>query len=189
MKTIAKDAAWFLFVILLLTITGSINAAAQDKTVWLACTWDTSSIFKGKDGRDKFERRFYVSNLVSMSREVYLKIDSEGGRIEGLCGDYLDKTVFKAATERGEKIENGSLTIIRNIELSGEDIGSGKDMYKTAPKEEVQKKLTGSIKEMKDADRFIMDFNWDATGKNETADYASEKKRTLPTPAPKPAKP
>jgi hypothetical protein len=117
-----------------------------------------------------------------MTRAEYLKIDSTGDRVEGLCGGYIDTTVMKAATERGEKIENGSLTIIRNIELSGENIGSGKDMYSTAPKSEVEKKLAENIREMKDANRFIMNFNWDASGKNEAADYANEKKRTLPTP-------
>src|SRR5262249_42517599 len=112
----------------------------------------------------------------------YLKIDSEGDRIEGLCGGYIDNTVMKAAQERGEQIENGTLTIIRNIELSGENIGSGKDMYTTHPKADVEKKLADEIRQMKDANRFIMNFNWDATGKNEAADYANEKKRTLPTP-------
>ena len=174
-------------LLVFMVVAGAINAAAQDKTVWLACTWDTSSIFKGKDVREKFERRFYVSNLVSMSQDEYLKIDSTGDRIEGLCGEYIDKTVMKAADERGERIENGTLTIIRNIELSGEDAGS-KNPYRFAPKADVEKKLAESIKEMIDANRFIMNFNWDTTGKNEAADYANEKKRTLPTPAPK-AKP
>jgi hypothetical protein len=184
----SKNLLVILFL-LVMTVVCAVDAAAQDKTVWLACTWDTSSIFKGKDGREKFERRFYISNLVSMSREDYLKIDSTGDRVEGLCGSYIDNTVMKAAQERGEKIENGSLTIIRNIELSGEDAGGSKDVYTTHPKEDVQKKLAESIKEMRDADRFIMDFNWDAAGKNEAADLANEKKRALPTPAPKTAKP
>jgi hypothetical protein len=165
----ANKSGLFLFASILIAFSfAATNVKAQDKTVWLACAWDTSSIFKGK-GADKFERRFYVSNLVSMTREEYLKIDSTGNRIEGLCADYLDKTVMKAATERGEKLDpGGQLTIIRNIDLSGENIGSGKDM-------------ADNIKEMKNADRFIMNFDWDATGKNEAADYANEKKRTLPT--------
>ena len=174
-----------IFALALVIACQAVSVRAQDKTVWLACTWDTSSIFKGKDGREKFERRFYVSNLVSMTREEYLKIDSTGDRVEGLCGSYIDNTVMKAAHERSERIENGTLTILRNIELSGENIGSGKDMYSTAPKSEVEKKLAESIKEMKDAGRFIMNFNWDVTGKSEAADYANEKKRVLPTPAQK----
>jgi hypothetical protein len=185
MKKSNKNILVGILAILILLSVSAFKTAAQDKTVWLACTWDTSSIFKGKDGKEKFERRFYVSNLVSMTREEYLRIDSTGDRIEGLCGGYIDSTVMKAAQERNEKIENGTLTILRNIELSGENIGSGKDMYSTAPKSEVEKKLADSIKEMKDAGRFIMNFNWDATGKNEAADYASEKKRVLPTPAQK----
>src|ERR1700686_2502158 len=72
---------------------GRVSVRAQ--TVWLVCHFDTSSIWKDKDGREKFERRFYVSGLVSMSKADYLRIDSTGERIEGLCGDYLDKTELK----------------------------------------------------------------------------------------------
>ena len=182
MKKITRNISSGILVSFLLFACGVVRVSAQDKTVWLACTWDTSSIFKGKDGRDKFERRFYVSNLISMSRGEYLKADSEGDRVEGLCGGYLDKTVLKAAAERGEQIENGSLTVVRNIELSGEDAGGSKDVYTTHPKENVQKKLAENIKEMKEAGRFILNFNWDASGKNEAADHAAEKKRVLPTP-------
>src|ERR1700733_7532127 len=114
MKTFNRKILIAVLVLFISTGLTAVNVAAQDKTVWLACTWDTSSIFKGKDGREKFERRFYVSNLVSMTREQYLKIDSTGERLEGLCGGYLDATVMKAAQERNEKIENGTLTIIRN---------------------------------------------------------------------------
>jgi hypothetical protein len=73
--------------------------------------------------------------------------------------------------------------VIRNIELSGEDVGS-KNMYKFATKEDVEKKRDADIKEMREANRFIMNFNWDTTGKNEAADHAAEQKRSLPTPAP-----
>jgi hypothetical protein len=185
MKKINVKLLTGIFVMAFVIGCQAISVAAQDKTVWVVCTWDTSSIFKGKDGRDKFERRFYVSNLVSMTREEYLKIDSTGDRVEGLCGGYIDNTVMKAAHERSEQIENGTLTIIRNIELSGEDAGGPKDVYTTHPKADVEKKLAEEIKQMKDAGRFILNFNWDVSGKNEAADYASEKKRTLPTPTQK----
>lgn len=161
-------------LLLILIIAGVTSVNSQ--TVYMVCTWDTSSVFKGKDGRDRFERRFYVSNTVSMSKEDFLKADSEG-----VCADYLTNTVEKAAIERGENLEGGNLKVIRNIELSGEDIGS-KNMYKFATKEEIEKKRDADIKEMQDANRFIMNFNWDITGKNEAADYAAEKKRVLPTP-------
>lgn len=156
------------------------NVSAQ--TVYMVCTWDTSSIFRGKDGRDKFERRFYVSNTVSISKEDFLKADSEGDRLEGVCAGYLTETVEKAAIERGENLEGGTLKVIRNIELSGENIGS-KNMYRFGSKEDVEKKRDANIKEMQDANRFIMNFNWDITAKNEAADYAAEKKRVIPTPA------
>ena len=136
---------------------GAISSSAQ--TVYLACTWDTSSIFKGKDGREKFERRFYVSPIVSMSQADFLRIDSDGQRIEGLCGDYLDKTVMAAATERGERLDpSGQLRVRRNIELSGENLGS-KNMYKFGTKESIQKQLDADIKEMIEANRLVMKFN------------------------------
>src|SRR6266436_1701527 len=62
-----------------LCFTTIANVRAQ--TVWLVCHFDTSSIWKD-NGRDKFERRFYVSGLVSMSKEDYLRSDRTGNRIE-----------------------------------------------------------------------------------------------------------
>lgn len=169
-------------IILGLTFTtvGTIPVSAQ--TVYMVCTWDTSSIFKGKDGREKFERRFYVSNTVSMSPKDYLAKDSEGDRLEGVCAEYLTITVEKATIERGERLENGSITVIRNIELSGENLGS-KNPYKFGTKEEVEKTRDEDIKDSADAGRLIMNFNWDVTGKAEAVDLAAEMKRVLPTPA------
>ena len=170
-------------------ILGAAAASARAQTVWLACHWDTSAVWKDKDGRQKFERRFYVSDLVSMSVKEYLKTDSTGDRIEGLCGDYLDKTVNKAATARGERLDpSGQLKILRNIELSGENLGSP-NPYKFAPKENVAKLLAADINEMKDAGRIIYTFNWDPTGKNEQADADNEMKRISPTIGATPSKP
>ena len=168
--------------VLFICAAAALTVSAQEKTVYMVCTWDTSSIFKGKDGREKFERRFYVSNTVSMSPKDYLAKDSEGGRLEGLCAEYLTNTVEKAALDRGEKLENGSITVIRNIELSGENLGS-KNPYKFGTKEGVEKKRDEEIKDSADAGRFILNFNWDVTGKVEAADLTTEKKRILPTPA------
>src|ERR1044072_9847336 len=112
--------------------------------------------------------------LLSMASEACLKIDSDGGRWEGVCGEYLEKTVMKAAAERGEQIENGTLTVIRNIELSGEDAGGSKDVYTTHPKSDVEKKLAESVKEMKDANRFILNSNWAAGDGTKAADNATE---------------
>lgn len=121
-----------------------------------------------------------------MSHKDFQKIDSEGNRIEGLCGDYLEKTVMKAAADRGERLDpGGQLRVRRNVELSGNDLGS-KEMYKFATKEDIQKLIDADTKEMIDANRFIMKFNWDATGKAVSDDYAAEQKRTLPTAPRKP---
>ena len=186
-----KRLRFTIFGGLLLTAVFAFGSARINaQTVYLACTWDTSSIYKDKLGREKFERRFYVSPIVSMTHADFQKIDSNGDRIEGLCGGYLDKTVMKAATERGEKLDpGGQLRVRRNVELSGENLGS-KNMYKFATREEIQKQIDADTKEMIDAGRFLINFNWDVTGKAEADDLAAEKKRTLPTAAPKPpAKP
>ncbi len=143
-----------MFILAVVVIgAGMVNVKAQ--TVWMVCHFDTSSIWKDQNGRQKFERRFYVSGLVSMSKGEYLRIDSSGGRLEGLCGDYLDKTVVPATAARGERLDpSGQLKIIRNIELSGEDAG-GPNPYNFGPKEKVEKIRDDAIKEMKDANRVI----------------------------------
>lgn len=181
--------ASLVFFIFLMASAGVKTATAQ--TVWMVCTFDTSAVWKAKDGREKFERRLYVSNLVSISKEAYLAADSTGDRLEGLCGSYLDNTLNKAATARGERLDtSGTLKIFRNIELSGEDIGSP-NPYNFAPKDQVEKKRDEQIKELADAGRVIYTFNWDPTGANEAADLDNELKRTQPTigPTPKAGKP
>lgn len=159
---------------------GAAHINAQ--TVYVACTWDTSSIFNDKAGKEKFERRLYVSPIVEMTTEQFMKVDREGGRIEGLCGDYIEKTVFKAATDRSERLDSsGQLRVRRSIEDSGEDVGSS-HRYNYATKESIQKLIDADVNEMIDAGRFIMYFNWDVTGKKEADDLETERKRTLPTP-------
>jgi hypothetical protein len=185
LKSIKKTL--FMFICAgIVTGAGMVNARAQ--TVWLVCHFDTSAIWKGQDGRQKFERRLYVSSLVSMSKADYLRIDSSGNRIEGLCGDYLEKTVVKAATARGERLDtSGSLKIIRNIELSGEDAGSA-NPYNFAPKEKIESLRDEAIKDAREANRIIYTFNWDPSNKSEQADAENEMKRTSPTIGPTPAK-
>jgi hypothetical protein len=85
----------------------------------------------------------------------------------------------------------GSLTIIRNIELSGEDLGSP-NPYKYATKESIDQKRDESMKDGRDAGRVIYFFNWDPTGGKLAEDKANEGKRTGPNlgpalpPPPKP---
>ena len=180
-----RSKKYFLVLILTGFILCTAAARTRAQTVWLVCTWDTSSIWKDQSGRQKFERRFYVSPLVSISKEEFLRIDSSGDRIEGLCGDYLDKTVVKAATNRGERLDpGGTLKVIRNIELSGENLGSP-NPYNFAPKEKIEKQRDEAIKDWVGTDRVIYEFNWDPTGKNEKADFEAESKRTGPA-RPKP---
>jgi hypothetical protein len=180
-----KRNALMLFCTAFLVCAGATNAGAQ--TVWMVCGFDTSSIYKGKDLRQKFERRFYVTDLVSISKEAFLAADSTGHRIEGLCGDYLDKTVFKAAEARGEKLDpGGRLTVVRNIDLSGEDLGSP-NPYTFAPKEKIEKLRAEQIKDAQNADRVIYTFNWDPSYANEAADLENETKRTSPTIGPTPS--
>ena len=186
-----RSKKYFLMLLLTGLILCAAAASARAQTVWLVCTWDTSSIWKDQSGRQKFERRVYFSPLVSISKEEFLKIDSGGDRIEGLCGDYLDKTVVKAATNRGERLDpGGTLKVIRNIELSGENLGSP-NPYNFAPKEKIEQQRDEAIKEWKGTDRIIYNFNWDPSGKSEQVDFENETRRTGPTigPTPKSGKP
>ncbi|GEM_PF-1907370 len=160
----------------LLMSVGAKETKAQ--TVWLVCTFDTSSIYKQTNGKEKFERRFYVSGLVSMTKEQFFAFDKTNDRIEGVCGDYLDKTVYKAAVARGERLDaSGTLKVIRNIELSGENVGS-KNPYNFATKDAIESKRAESIKEAQDANRVIYTFSWDPTYKNLAVDFEKETNRT-----------
>ena len=164
----------------LVMCAGATCAAAQ--TVWVVCSFDTSAFVPQKGRPEKFERRFYVSDLVPMTKSDFLATDSSGDRIEGNCGNYFEKTVFKAAEARGERIDtSGKLKVYRNIALSGEDAGGSRDVYSYAPKESVAKLRADAVKEAQDAGRIVYNFNWDVSGRNEAADLQKETSGTAPT--------
>lgn len=156
------------------TLAASATAlSVSAQTVWAVCRFDTSSIIPQKGKQDKFERRFYVSQLVSMTKSEFLKIDGTAEGIEGNCGDYFEKTVYKAATEKGERIDtSGSLKVIRNIDHTDDGVG-----YKFGTKEEVQKLIDAEIKEAIDFGRVVFHFNWDISGKSEADDLKKENNR------------
>src|SRR5580765_8389790 len=86
-----------------------VNATQiKAQTVWVVCTWDTSSVYYQKDGKEKFERRFYVTDLIQTTTNVYVALTNQVPGLERPCGEYLKKTVVKAAEERGEGIESGT---------------------------------------------------------------------------------
>ena len=71
------------------------KAIAQ--TVWTTCTWDTSSIYKQKDGKEKFERRFYATDLIATTKEVYVALTKGVPGLEDVCGDYIQRNMSAAA--------------------------------------------------------------------------------------------
>src|SRR5437762_4446146 len=109
MKTIhlAKRSAAITFAVILLTCVAATATRAQ--TVWVVCTWDTSSVYNQKDGKEKFERRFYVTEMISTTTNVFVALTNHVPGLETPCGAYLEKTVLKAATDRGEGLESGTL--------------------------------------------------------------------------------
>lgn len=158
-------------------VLACLNATqVKAQTVWVVCTWDTSSIFNQKDGKEKFERRFYVTDLIQTTTNVYVALTNHVPGLEQPCGEYLEKTVLKAAQDRGEGIEAGTLKVLKNIEDSGEDVGS-RNRWTYAPKETIERKRAEMIKDAKDGGRVIMSFNWDLSGHNEAADLAKERQR------------
>jgi hypothetical protein len=190
MKTIhlAKHSAVITFAAVLLTCVAATVSRAQ--SVWVVCTWDTSSVYKQRDGKEKFERRFYVTDLIETNTNTYVALTNHMPGLEQPCGAYLEKTVLKAAEERDEGLESGTLKVIKNIEDSGEDVGS-RNRWSYAPKEKIEQKRAEMIKEMQDAGRVISPFNWDLSGRNEATDLAKERQR-IPTkieaqPSPKPS--
>jgi len=161
--------------VVMMLCSNVIRTNAQ--TVWTVCTWDTSSIYKQKDGKEKFERRFYVTDLIATTKDTYVALTKGVPGLESPCGDYIERTVFKAAQERGERVDSsGTLKVLKNIEDSGEDVGSS-NRWKFASKEEIDKKRAEMIKDATDGGRVILSFNWDLSGKNEAADLAKERQR------------
>lgn len=171
--------------LLLVLCFNSIKAKAQ--TVWTVCTWDTSSIYKQKDGKEKFERRFYVTDMIATTKDTYVALTNGVPGLESPCGEYIERTVYKAAQERGERIDSsGTLKVLKNIEDSGEDVGS-RNRWKFLPKEEIEKKRADMIKDATDGGRVILSFNWDLSGRDEAADLAKERQRVpgdMAAPAP-----
>src|SRR3954466_9507987 len=87
-------------VLVFLTSFSATRVTAQ--AVWVVCTWDTSSVYNQRDGKEKFERRFYVTDLIETTTNVYVAMTNHVPGLEKPCGDYLEKTVLKAAQDRGE---------------------------------------------------------------------------------------
>jgi hypothetical protein len=71
----------FLAVIFLTVCAHARQVTAQ--TVWTACTWDTSSIYKQKDGKEKFERRWTYApkETIEKKRAEMTKDLQDGGRV------------------------------------------------------------------------------------------------------------
>ncbi len=176
MKTIqsAKRAALIFGAVVFLTCVSATSIKAQ--AVWVVCTWDTSSVYHQRDGKEKFERRFYVTDMIQTTTNDYVSLTKGVPGLESPCGDYLEKTVLKAAQDRGEGLESGNLKVLKNIEDSGEDVGS-RNRWSYAPKEKIEQKRNEMIKEMQGAGRVIMPFSWDLSGRNEAADLAKERQR------------
>ncbi|HYW70328.1 MAG TPA: hypothetical protein VE961_04805 [Pyrinomonadaceae bacterium] len=181
----------FITLALLVFLTCAAATQIKAQTVWVVCTWDTSSIYHQRDGKEKFERRFYVTDMIQTTTNVYVALTNRVPGLETPCGAYLEKTVLKAAQDRGEGIEPGTLKVIKNIEDSGEDVGS-RNRWSYAPKEKVEQKRAEMIKEMQDAGRVIIPFNWDLSGQSEAADLAKERQKrpggieSQPAPRPSP---
>lgn len=175
MNSSFRRSALMFFALLIVTMSANVSQA-QAQTVWTVCTWDTSSIYKQKDGKEKFERRFYVTDLIATTTQEYVALTNGVPGLENVCGNYLEKTVLKAAEERGERIEPGTLKVLKNIEDSGEDVGS-RNRWTYAPKETIEKKRAEMIKDSQDGGRVIVSFNWDLSGRSEAADLAKERQR------------
>jgi len=169
-----RRALLLTLAVVILTSLSATQSKAQ--TVWVVCTWDTSSVYNQKDGKEKFERRFYVTEMIQTTTKVYVQLTKGVPGLESACGAYLEKTVLKAAQERGEGLESGTPKVLKNIEDSGKPVGSRKRWTYT-PKAKIEQKRAEMIKEAKDAGRIIMTFNWDLSGRNEAADLAKERRR------------
>ena len=165
-----RSALVFLCGAIFVLCAGATRGTAQ--TVYMVCTWDTSSVYKQKDGKEKFERRFYVTDLIQTTKEVYVEVKKVVPRVEDACADYLERTVAKAAEERGERLESGTLKVLKNIDTTDDGMS-----FKFASREEVEKQRADIVREYQGAGRQILPFNWDLTYDAEGADLAKERQR------------
>jgi len=170
LNSIKRSALTFFCAAFFVVCLNAMKVRSQ--TVYMVCTWDTSSVYKQKDGKQKFERRFYVTDLIQTTKDVYLAVRKIVPRIEDACGDYIQRTVYKAATTRGEQLESGTLKVLRSIDTEDDGV-----TFKFASKAEIEKQRADIIKESQGAGRTILSFNWDLTYDNEAADLAREQKR------------
>ncbi len=170
------------FICVLFFVLSACATRAAAQTVYMVCTWDTSSVYKQKDRKEKFERRFYVTDLIETTKDVYVEVKKVVPRVEDACADYLERTVAKAAEERGEKLESGTLKVLKNIDTTADGMS-----YKFAPKADVEKQRADMIKEAQSFGRQILPFNWDLTYDSEEADLAKERQRVPANLAPPPA--
>ena len=175
-----RQSLTFICALFFVLSAGAARAAAQ--TVYMVCTWDTSSVYKQKDGKEKFERRFYVTDLIETTRDVYVEVKKVVPRVEDACADYLERTVAKAAEERGEKLESGTLKVLTNVDTTADGMS-----YKFGPKADVEKQRADMTKEAQSFGRQILPFNWDLTYNSEGSDLAKERQRVPANIGPPPA--
>ncbi len=103
----AKRSALLVFgAVVFLTCLSATQTKAQ--AVWVVCTWDTSSIYKQKDGKEKFERRGDTIKGNGYPQYDFLVISNGPNKGEGTSFP------FCAATCSGERARVTAREMIKN---------------------------------------------------------------------------
>ena len=168
---------------LLLCALSARPTRAQDEgpprgPFWLYARIEVNTTRQTADG-EKHEFRVYVSNLVSVTPDVWTNLLST--RTTKNVEDYFDATVVKAAKDAGLEIEYYD----QDIEWDCTCTGTSNEVR---PKSDVEKNRDEVIQTAKDNGHPVLFFNWDPTGKNKEQDLQSEQKRNAP-PSNKPTAP
>lgn len=171
------------FLALLLCTLAVASAHAQDDgpprgPFWLYARIEVNTTRQTPDG-EKHEFRVYVSNLVSITPDVWTTLLST--RTTKNVEDYFDATVVKAAKDAGLEIEYYD----QDIEWDCTCTGTSNEVR---PKSDVEKSRDETIQTAKDNGHPVIFFNWDPTGKSKEQDLQSEQKRNAP-PSTKPDAP
>ncbi|HJQ34135.1 MAG TPA: hypothetical protein VJ866_18290 [Pyrinomonadaceae bacterium] len=156
----------------------AVPARGQDEgpangPFWVYARIEVNTTRKTPDG-EKHESRVYVSNLVSVSADVWDNLLRYKAK-ENVSA-YFDATVGKAAEARGEELSYYD----QDVEWDCTCVGTSNEVR---PKSDVEEKRNEVIQTAKENEHPVVFFNWDPTGKNKERDAQGELKKNTTPPA------
>ena len=165
-------SALFLPAVLFLFLSAAAPAQAQDDgppkgPFWIYAKIEVNTTKHTPDG-DKHQFRVYVSNLVSITPDVWVNLLRYHAKDN--VSDYFNATVVKANETVGVEISYYD----QDVDYDCTCIGSSNEVR---PKSDVEKHRDEDIQTAKEGEHPVLFFNWDPTGKNKEQDLKEEIKK------------